>query len=73
MRQSKYLKKGINTMAAVLPLLVLSPVVINIGFKAMQKADINYILYIGIVLAVVTIGLFVLGIRYLLKHLFRDE
>ena len=72
MRQSKHLKKGINTMAIVLPLLILSPVVINIGFKAVQKLNIHYILYIGIFLAALTIVLFVLGIRYLLKHLFND-
>ncbi len=67
-----YLKKGINIMAAVLPLLVLSPVIINIGFKALQKDNIYFILVIGILLAIFTIILFVMGIRALLSHLFND-
>lgn len=64
------LNKGVKIMAATLPLLVLSPVVINIGFKAQQKANINFILYIGLVLAALTIFLFFWGIKTLLKYLF---
>lgn len=66
------LKKGINLMTATFFMIILSPIIINIGFKAQQKADINYILYIGILFAVITIILFTLGIRSLLKHLFND-
>lgn len=67
-----HLKKGINIMAAVLPLLVLSPVIINIGFKALQKDQIYGFLIVGIILAIFTIVLFVMGIRALLSHLFND-
>ena len=67
-----HLKKGINIMAAVLPLLILSPVIINIGFKALQKDGIYVFLVVGILLAMFTIILFVLGIRALLAHLFND-
>lgn len=69
----KHLKRGINYMTAALPMLILSPVVLNIGFKAIQKKDIHFILYIGILLAITTIVLFVLGIKYILKHLFKDQ
>lgn len=72
MKQSKHLSRGINIMAAVLPLLILSPVVVNIGFKALQKDGIYAFLVVGIILAIVTIILFVLGIRSLLSHLFND-
>ncbi|NIJ45501.1 hypothetical protein FHR24_001969 [Wenyingzhuangia heitensis] len=68
----KNLRKGINLMGITLTMLIFSPLVINIGFKAQQKGDINFILYIGIALAIGTIILFALGIRSLLKHLFRD-
>ena len=67
----KYLNKGINLMAAVLPLLFLSPVIVNIGFKALQKDGIYLFLFIGIALVILTIVLFALGIKSLLKHLFR--
>ncbi len=66
------LNKGIKIMAATLPLLVLSPVVINIGFKAQQKADIHFILYIGFLLAALTILLFFWGIKTLLNYLFEQ-
>jgi len=68
----KQLRKGINLMGITLTLLVLSPIVINIGLKAQQKGDIHFILYIGIVLAIGTIILFALGIRSLLRYLFKD-
>lgn len=68
----KELRKGINLMGITLTLLILSPVVITIGLKAQQKGDIHFILYIGIILAIGTIILFALGIRSLLKYLFKD-
>lgn len=68
----KHLRRGINIMGATLSLLILSPIVITIGFKAQQKGDISFILYIGIILAIGTIVLFAMGIRSLLKYLFRD-
>lgn len=67
-----YLQKGINFMAASLPLLILAPVAINIGFKAQQKGGIYFILYTGIGLAFIAIALFAMGIKYILKHLFND-
>lgn len=72
MENKKYLKKGINYMSVTLPMLVISPVVINMGFKGQQKLDTNIVLYIGILLACVTLFFFVSGIRYLLKYLFND-
>ncbi|MDO6738881.1 DUF6095 family protein [Wenyingzhuangia sp. 2_MG-2023] len=73
MRQSKYLKKGINLMVVTLFLLILSPIVITMGYKAIQKLDTYIVLVVGILLAITTIILFAMGIRQLLKHLFGDE
>ncbi|ANW95676.1 hypothetical protein AXE80_05025 [Wenyingzhuangia fucanilytica] len=70
--KKSHLQRGINIMAAVLPLLILSPVLVNIGFKALQKDGIYGFLIVGILLAIATIILFVLGIRALLSHLFKD-
>lgn len=67
-----HLQRGINFMAVSLPLLILAPVTVNIGFKAQQKGGIDFILYIGIALAILAIVLFVLGIKSILKHLFND-
>ncbi|MGY5351249.1 DUF6095 family protein [Wenyingzhuangia sp. IMCC45533] len=68
--KKQILNKGIKILAATLPLLFLSPVVINIGYKAAQKADIHIILYIGFALAILTIALFFWGIKTLLDYLF---
>ena len=70
--KKSHLQKGINIMAAVLPLLILSPIIINIGFKALQKDGIYAFLVVGILLSITTIILFVLGIKALLNHLFND-
>ncbi|MGY6647579.1 DUF6095 family protein [Wenyingzhuangia sp. IMCC45574] len=72
MRTSKYLSKGVNLMIGTLFLFILSPIVINIGYKALQKSDVYFVLIIGILLAVTGMVLFVLGIRNILKHLFGD-
>ena len=72
-KNKSHLQKGINIMAAVLPLLILSPVVTTMGFKALQKQGIYSFLVVGILLGITTIILFVLGIRSLLKHLFNDK
>jgi len=71
-RNNKYLKKGINFLSFTLPMLVVSPIVINMGFKGQAKLSTNIILYVGVFLAVLTLFLFVFGIRYLLKYLFSD-
>ncbi len=73
MRTSKYLSKGVNLMVGTLCLLILSPIVINIGYKALQKSDVYFVLIVGIVLAITGILLFAFGIKNLLKHLFGDQ
>ena len=60
-------------MSATLPMLILSPVVINMGFKGQQKLNTNWVLYIGIILSLITFYLFISGINYILKYLFNDE
>lgn len=72
MRTSKYLSKGVNLMIGTLFLFILSPIVINIGYKALQKSDVYFVLIVGILLAVTGMVLFALGIRNILKHLFGD-
>lgn len=72
MSNTNYLKKGTNTLLIDLLLMFLSPIVFNIGLKALEKDNIYFILIIGIILITTTIILFVLGIHYILKHLFQN-
>jgi uncharacterized membrane protein len=64
------LKTGFKYLAISLPLLFISPIIITIGFKAINKSD-NYIpIILGCILAVFTILLVVQAFRKILKSLF---
>lgn len=71
MHPKYYLNKGKNTLAIVLLLMFTTPIVLNIGYKALEKKEIYWVLVVGIGLLILTIILFALGINYLLKHLFK--
>jgi len=65
--------RGIKYEAAALPLLLLAPVLITIGFKALKLQN-NYLwLIIGIVLAISAIVLGFIGIRIILNALFNSK
>ena len=62
--------KGIKYLAIAVPLLFISPIIITIGFKAINK-DHNYlILVLGCILTICTVILVIQGIRIILKALF---
>lgn len=62
--------KGIKYLAIALPLLFISPIIITMGFKAINK-DNNYILLIlGCMLGIFTIVLVTQAFRIILKALF---
>ncbi len=65
--------RGIKYEAAALPLLLLAPVLITIGFKALKLQN-NYLwLIIGIVLAISAMVLGFIGIRIILNALFNSK
>ena len=65
--------RGIKYEAAALPLLLLAPVLITIGFKALKLQN-NYLwLIIGIVLAISAMVLGFIGIRIILNAVFNSK
>lgn len=65
--------RGIKYEAAALPLLLLAPVLITIGFKALKLQN-NYLwLIVGIVLAISAMVLGFIGIRIILNALFNSK
>jgi len=66
----KLFKKGITYLAIALPLLFLSPIVITIGFKALNKSNNFIVLILGCILAIFTIALVTQAFRLILKSLF---
>ena len=67
------LKKGIKYVFGALPLMLLAPILLNIGFSAIKK-DQNYIfISIGAIVAVAGIALVFLGIKTILNALFLKD
>ena len=62
--------KGIKYLAIALPLLFISPIVIAIGFKALNKSNNFLVLILGCFLAIITIALVTQAFRIILKALF---
>lgn len=63
-------RKGLQYLAGSLPLLFGAPILVTIGFKALNKGDGFLLLILGCLLTVVTIGLVTQAFRLILKALF---
>ena len=73
MKNSDTLSKGVQTSSIALPVIILAPILITMGFKGIKLENpfIGWILLIiGIVTAILGMYLLAKGIRYLLDHLF---
>lgn len=69
----KELVRGLKYELGAFPLLILGPVLITIGFKAIKLQN-NYLwLIIGIILALTAIILGFLGIRIILNAFFTKD
>lgn len=64
-------QKGIKYLALALPLLFGAPVLVTIGFKALNKGDGYLMLILGCILFVFTIALVTQAFRLILKALFQ--
>ncbi|WP_196891629.1 DUF6095 family protein [Aureivirga marina] len=64
------LARGIKYEAGALPLILLAPFLINIGFKAIKRNDNYLFLIVGIIVAIIAVVLGVIGIRIILSALF---
>ncbi|NQX82984.1 MAG: hypothetical protein HRT66_13470 [Flavobacteriaceae bacterium] len=70
--KNKYKKKSLIFFAISLPLMFVSPVLVNIGFKVLAKDDTYTYLIISVNIALLTMGLAALAVRYAMKYLFSD-
>lgn len=69
----KELVKGIKYELAALPLLLIAPIIITIGYKAINLEQNYCWIILGILMAVIAIGLGFIGIRIILNALFNDH
>ena len=69
----KEFTRGLKYELAALPLLLIAPILITIGFKAIKLQN-NYLwLILGIILAIAAIVLGFLGIRIILNAFFNSK
>jgi len=69
-KNKNYLKIGIRLFLFTLPLLFIGPVVLTIGFKAINR-DKNYIFFIiGAIICISVIILLSVAVKRILQYLF---
>ncbi len=71
-KDTNYLLKGMKYMGIAILLMFLGPVLISIGFRAVNDG-IYLWLVLGIIISVIAIVLAFLGIKNILKGLFTDN
>ena len=67
------LTRGIKYELGALPLLILGPVLITMGFKAIKQNNNYILLIIGIIIASIAIILMVKGIKIMLDAFFNTN
>ena len=67
------LLRGLKYELAAFPLLILGPILITIGLKAIKQQDLYLWLVIGILVAITAIILGFLGIRIILNAFFNAK
>ena len=67
------MRKGFRFMALSLPFLILGPVVITMGFKAIARSQSYFLLIVGFIFALTAVLFMVAGIRQILNALFDDK
>jgi len=65
--------KGLKYELAALPLLILAPILITIGFKAIKRDLTHLWLVLGIIAALSAIILGFIGIRIILNAFFNEK
>ena len=68
----KIYQKGLKFLAISLPFLFASPIVVTIGFKSINKGKGYFLLVLGCLMTIFTIGLVTQAFRLILKALFRS-
>lgn len=69
----KELARGLKYELGALPLLILAPILITIGFKAIKQQNNYLFLIAGVLLAIGAIVLGFLGVRIILNAFFNEK
>jgi hypothetical protein len=67
------ISKGLSYLALALPLLFGAPIIITVGFKALSKDGVLWILIIGIILAIIAMIITALGVKNITKSFFDND
>jgi len=63
-------QRGMKYLAIALPFLFVTPIVVTIGFKALNRDQGYWLLALGCLLVIVTLAIMAQAFRLLLKSLF---
>lgn len=69
----KELVRGLKYELGAFPLLIIAPILITIGFKAIKKQDNYLFLIAGILIAIAAIILGFMGIKIILNAFFNKK
>lgn len=69
----KEIARGLKYELGTLPLLVIAPILITIGFKAIKQQNNYFYLIAGVIIAIIAIVLGYMGIRIILNALFNKN
>ncbi len=67
------ISKGLSYLALALPFLFGAPVVLSIGFSALRKDGIYFILILGVVLVIIAMLISALAVKLITKSIFDKD
>jgi len=62
--------KGLSYLALALPFLFGAPIVVSIGFSALRKDGVYFILLVGILLVIVAMIITAVAVKQIMKSIF---
>jgi hypothetical protein len=67
------ISKGLSYLALALPFLFGAPIVLSIGFSALRKDGVYFILILGILLVIIAMVITALAVKLITKSLFDND
>ncbi len=67
------ISKGLSYLALALPFLFGAPVVLSVGFSALRKDGIYFILILGVVLVIIAMLITALAVKLITKSIFDKD
>ena len=67
------ISKGLSYLALAIPFLFGAPVVLSVGFSALRKDGVYFILVLGVLLVIVAMIITALAVKLIMKSIFDSD